>query len=71
MGKWAASGIGIFPKELTDKFEAVGNTALLGAIDFLLDKDESILNEIKANAKIVILNTNPDFEKIFIENLML
>ena len=33
--------------------------------------DESILNEIKANAKIVILNTNPDFEKIFIENLML
>lgn len=71
MGKWAASGIGIFPKELTEKFEAVGNTALLGAIDYLKDSDESILNEIKANAKIVILNTNPDFEKIFIENLML
>ena len=71
IGVWAASGIGIFPKELLPKFEAVGNTSLLGAIDYVIEGDEAILNEIRAKSKVVILNDNPEFEKIFIDNLYL
>ncbi len=71
VGVWAAAGIGIFPKELLPKFESVGNTSLLGGIAFIMDRDEEALEEIKANSKIVILATNPEFEEIFINNLML
>ncbi|MCR4831823.1 MAG: ASKHA domain-containing protein [Pseudobutyrivibrio sp.] len=71
IGVWAAAGIGIFPKELLPKFEAVGNTSLLGAIDFINDNDEETLKDIKEKAKVVILNDNPEFEKIFIDNLYL
>ena len=71
IGVWAASGIGIFPKELLPKFEAVGNTSLLGAIDYVIEGDEAILNEIRAKSKVVILNDNPEFEKMFLDNLKL
>ena len=71
IGVWAAAGIGIFPKELLPKFEAVGNTSLLGAVDFIKDHDEDVLKDIKEKAKVVILNDNPEFEKIFIDNLYL
>ena len=71
IGVWSAGGIGIFPKELLPKFESVGNTSLLGAIRFVMDRDEELLNEIKSKAKVVILNDNPEFEKIFLDNLYL
>ena len=71
VGVWAASGIGLFPQELIDKFEAVGNTSLIGDIKYIMDPKPELLDEIKANAKVVILNDEPEFEKLFIENLML
>lgn len=71
IGVWAAAGIGIFPKELLPKFEAVGNTSLRGAIEYVMDSDETVLEDIKAKSKVVILNDNPEFEKIFLENLYL
>ena len=66
---WAAAGIGIFPEKLLPKFEAVGNTSLRGDIEFIVDHDEAMLEDIKSNAKIVILNDNPEFEKLFFDNL--
>lgn len=71
IGVWSAAGIGIFPPELLPKFEAVGNTSLLGAIDYMVEPNEGTLNEIKSNSKVVVLNDNPDFERIFLDNLML
>ncbi|MCR5580547.1 MAG: ASKHA domain-containing protein [Pseudobutyrivibrio sp.] len=66
---WAAAGIGLFPKELVDKFEAVGNTSLRGAIDFIMNTDEAALYDIKEHSKIVILNDNPEFESLFLDSL--
>ena len=68
---WSAADIGLIPKELAAKYESVGNTALLGGIEYILHGDEEILNEIKEKSKVVILNDNPGFEKLFLENLML
>ncbi len=71
IGVWSAAGIGIFPKELLPKFEAVGNTSLRGAIKFVRDGNEEELQEIKDNAKVVILNEKPEFQELFLDNLKL
>lgn len=71
IGVWSAAGIGIFPKELLPKFEAVGNTSLRGAIKFVRDGNEEELQEIKDNAKVVILNEKPEFQELFFDNLKL
>lgn len=68
---WAAAGIGLFPKELIPKFESVGNASLHGDIAFIMNPDEDALKEIKENSQIVILATDPKFEKLFLENLNL
>ena len=69
IGVWAASGIGLFPQELIQKFESVGNGSLLGDIAFIINPDEDALNEIKDNAQIVLLATDPKFEEMFLGNL--
>ena len=71
IGVWSAAGIGIFPKELLPKFEAVGNTSLRGAIKFVRDGNEEELQEIKDNAKVVVLNEKPEFQELFLDNLKL
>lgn len=71
IGIWAASGIRIFPPELINKFEAVGNSSLHGDIEYIIHGDTEMLEDIRANAKVVILNDNPEFERLFIENLKL
>ena len=71
IGVWAASGIGIFPEKLLPKFEAIGNSSLRGDIEYIIHGDKDMLEDIKANSKVVILNDNPEFERIFIENLKL
>ena len=71
IGVWSAAGIGIFPIELLPKFEAVGNTSLRGAIKFVRDGNEEELQEIKDNAKVVVLNEKPEFQELFLDNLKL
>lgn len=71
IGVLSAAGIGIFPKELVPKFESVGNTSLLGAIKFAMENNEAALEDIKAHSKVVILNDSPEFEKYFLDNLMM
>lgn len=71
VGVWSAAGIGLFPKELINKFESIGNGSLHGDIAFILDPDEDALKEIKENSQVVILATDPKFEELFIENLNL
>ncbi|MBR5635457.1 MAG: DUF4445 domain-containing protein [Pseudobutyrivibrio sp.] len=71
VGIWSASGIGLFPQPLINKFESLGNASLLGDIAFIMDPDEASLMEIKNNSQIVILATDPKFEQLFLENLTL
>ena len=71
IGVWSAAGIGIFPSELFPKFEAVGNTSLLGAKKFVMEGDEEALQEIKDHAKVVILNEKPEFQEVFLDSLRL
>ncbi len=71
IGLWSAAGIKIFPQELIPKFESAGNTSLLGDIEFIKSGDEDLLKEIKEKSKVVMMSGNPDFEKLFLENLRL
>ena len=71
IGVWAAAGIGIFPEPLVAKFEAVGNTSLLGAIEYVTCEDSALLEDIRQKAEVVILNDDPEFEKVFLDNLTL
>lgn len=71
VGVWSAAGIGLIPEELLSKYEALGNSSLLGDIEFIMDRDEDAIAEIKNNSRIVILATDPKFEGLFIENLHL
>lgn len=66
---WATAGIGLFPKELVNKFEAVGNSSLRGNVEYIRSGDESLLEEIRANSKVVVLNDNPEFQEIFLDSL--
>ncbi|MCR4695410.1 MAG: ASKHA domain-containing protein [Pseudobutyrivibrio sp.] len=68
---WAAAGIGIFPKQLIEKFQSVGNTSLLGAIDFIADSDEKALEAIRQQSRQVELANHPAFEALFLDNLRL
>ena len=71
VGIWSAAGIGLFPPQLLNKFESIGNASLMGDIAFILDPNEDELKAIKDNSQIVILATDPKFEQLFIENLNL
>ncbi len=58
---------GLFPLELAQKCVAVGNTSLLGTIDFALGKNE--FAKIINNAQYLSLAENEIFKKLFIENM--
>ncbi len=66
---WAVSGIGLLHKGLISKFEAVGNSSLLGAIQYILHENEEELADIRSKAEVVILGNEPEFETLFLENL--
>lgn len=66
---WASAGIGLFPDGLISRFEAVGNTSLRGAIEYIKNSDEAVLEDIRNNSQVVILNEAPEFEKLFLDNL--
>ncbi len=71
VGVLSAAGIGLFPEALLSKYETLGNSSLLGDIEFIMNHDEDVLQEIKDNSKVVILATDPKFEQLFLENLHL
>lgn len=67
----SVTGIGILPKKLEGKIESIGNASLEGDIAYLKDPDENGLNEIIENATVIELSNHPDFENLFLNNLML
>lgn len=63
----SAVTIGLFPTQLKNKIQAVGNAALGGCAKFLLNPAcEPEIQKIAANAKEINLATHPRFEEIFI-----
>ncbi|MCR5416004.1 MAG: ASKHA domain-containing protein [Pseudobutyrivibrio sp.] len=68
---WSSAGINLFPSELINKYESVGNSSLLGAIAYVMDSDQAAITEIKEKSEVVILANDPEFEALFLENLML
>lgn len=71
VGVLSASGIGLFPEALLSKYETLGNSSLLGDIEFIMNQEEEVLQEIKDNSKVVLLATDPKFEQLFLDNLHL
>ncbi len=65
--KNAAAGIGLFPKQFLGQIVPVGNTALLGAKKYLLDKKgEERITRIAGLAKEVSLAKDSDFQEKYI-----
>ena len=65
-----AAGIGLIPKELTDKTVAVGNTSLKGAVKYILDpslKDRFI--RTAKDSKELILSEAKDFSELYINSI--
>ncbi|MBO5372347.1 MAG: DUF4445 domain-containing protein [Lachnospiraceae bacterium] len=60
-----AAYIGIFPKELVSKTCAVGNAALTGAMQFLVDEDKKRLEEIIENTEEIQLAEVDDFHELY------
>lgn len=67
----SAVGLGIFPSELRDKLQPVGNTALKGAIKFLTDFDDSKLKEIVEKTHPIELANSEQFQELFTGNLFI
>ncbi len=64
MNVYKAAGIGLIPRELRERAQPVGNTSLLGATRYLVDKEGAdIMKKIAEGAKIVNLAAHPDFEE--------
>lgn len=66
-----AAEIGMLPKELSARAEAVGNSSLMGAVKFLSDKNavEKIKRTVEVSEE-KTLSTDEEFNNIFIENMM-
>ena len=66
-----AVSIGLIPRELSDKVEAVGNSSLSGARDALLLKDATEqLNKLCQIAEEVNLSTDKKFNEFYMEYMM-
>ncbi len=65
--KEAAGRIGLFPKEYIEQITPMGNTALLGAVKYLLDKDGELrVKKIVKLAEEIYLAREVDFEEKYI-----
>lgn len=63
-----AASIGLLPKELEDKVEVIGNSALSGAVKFLLDPEAfDRTSKIAECAEEVILSIDRDFNRLYME----
>lgn len=62
--------IGLIPEELTGKIEAVGNTSLAGAIQYLTDTNSVESTEhILSVSKEINLSNDPDFNDIYVNRM--
>ena len=67
----SAAAIGLFPRQLAEKAEAIGNSALAGASMILLDKSKfEEAREITKNAKAVDLAGNSCFTEHYIMGMI-
>ncbi len=58
---------GLLPLELKEKAEPVNNSSLLGAVKFSIEKND--MSCLIKNAKYIDLATDPEFSKLFLENM--
>lgn len=66
----SAIKIGMLPRELSGRIVPVGNAALAGAEQVLLEPNSrSILQEIKDNCRYIELSTSPDFNDTFVDEM--
>lgn len=62
-----AATMGLLPKELVDRTEAVGNTPLAGAVDALLQPEAmEYMKDIQRRAKEIVLGNTPLFQELYI-----
>ncbi len=70
LNKDNAVKVGMFPRELADKIEAVGNTALAGTKQCLLQKGRlADAERIARSAEYIDLSASPAFMDAYIENM--
>lgn len=71
LDKEKAIAIGMLPEELQDRIEAVGNSSLSGAIQYLSDaRGEETLSRIASEAEEVSLAADPRFNDFYMEYMM-
>ncbi len=71
IGLDAACEIGLLPPELRDRIESVGNAAGAGAQQALLSSCSLAATAgIKASMRYIELATRPDFQDLFVDNMM-
>lgn len=66
-----AARIGLFPKELTNRVKAVGNTSLAGAFLYGRNNGSGEAAQAKKICRAVNLAEHPDFQIIYLEHLNL
>ena len=67
-----AAAIGMVPRELLKKTQAVGNTSLSGAIQFLTDPQGKVqLEALVKNCEEISLSRDSSFQELFLEHLKL
>lgn len=66
----SAVGIGMIPKVLEDRVVSIGNSALGGALDYMLNKDkEKSVYDIIQLCQYIELSADQGFNALFVENL--
>ena len=71
LDKEKAVSIGMLPPELCDRIEAVGNSSLSGAAQYLNDRNgEKALQEIVRVSSEVNLSSDKDFNDFYVDYMM-
>ena len=67
----SAARIGLFPRELAGRVKVIGNAALSGAAELLLDTSRlAALSQIAARSRHVSLGGNPWFNEAYMEEML-
>ena len=65
----SAAAIGLIPKQLVDRVQSIGNSALLGAERILLNNDKEKMKEISEFSTEISLSSNSYFMDQYINNM--